>query len=408
MFRECFFEYAGQSSQPYNLMLCYVSNSNTDFDSGGGFDLKTDTLPRSHETLLYGKDYSAKPLEFDVEFMNLHGYIPLEQMREIKSWLFGQDGWKTFRCLDDRQDYVLKCIFEPGEDIVDGLGYRGLRCKLRNVSPFWYGDEKSIDLSKATLSQNVWWDAGYDWDRWCVFQIVIPETDCAEIPILPMIEARPRRNYNTSSDGAWTVGTYFAMSNTSALTVDEGIAHTNHDFDVPEDSRIQFSYQYMTDKGKVSYSYEIVEADYGQNKTTIAVSVGNNMICSIHGDMSGESECDILINNEKVGSVNLANYSNLSSDYNKFAVAALNYMGYRVTSTTEAIYAIDNLTIDTRYATACSKTYPDLILNASLNYYHAKPLLKLYSGVNICRIYFGHIYDSITIKYTPVYRMGAF
>lgn len=151
MFRECYFEYAGQSSQPYNLMLCYVSNSNTDFDSGGGFDLKTDSIPHLHETFLYGKDYSSNPLEFEVEFVNMHGSIPQEQMIQIKNWLFGQDGWKTFRCMDDRQDYYLKCIFEPEEDIVDGTGYRGLRCKLRNASPFWYGDDVTKTLSSSEL-----------------------------------------------------------------------------------------------------------------------------------------------------------------------------------------------------------------------------------------------------------------
>lgn len=152
MFRECYFEYAGQSSQPYNLMLCYVENSNDAFDSGGKFDLKTDKIPHSHETFLYGKDYSAEPLEFDVELLNLHGSIPQEQMIKIKNWLFGQDGWKTFRCMDDRQNYHLKCIFEPDEDIVDGTGYRGLRCKLRNASPFWYGAERTKVLSGSELA----------------------------------------------------------------------------------------------------------------------------------------------------------------------------------------------------------------------------------------------------------------
>ena len=56
MFRDCYFEYAGISSQPYGLMMCYIENSNDNFDSGGKFELKTDTLPRSHETFLYGKD----------------------------------------------------------------------------------------------------------------------------------------------------------------------------------------------------------------------------------------------------------------------------------------------------------------------------------------------------------------
>ena len=146
MFRECFFEYAGRSSQPYNLMLCYVSNTITDFDSGGKFDLKTDAIPLSHESLLYGKDYSAQPLSFEVEIMNIERNIPFEQVTKIKNWLFGQDGWKTFRLLNDTQDYCLKCIFEPSEDIVDGTGYRGFRCTLHNVSPFWYGEESSITI----------------------------------------------------------------------------------------------------------------------------------------------------------------------------------------------------------------------------------------------------------------------
>ena len=164
MFRECYFEYAGISSEPYNLIFCYVNNSNSDFDSGGSFDLKTDTLPRSPEALLYGKDYSAKPLTFDVEIVNYDDYIPLEQMNEIKNWLFGQDGWKLLRLSDERQNYFLKCIFEPGEDIVDGIGYRGVRCTLHNVSPFWYGDEKKITFSNADLIAHQNQSAGW----WCI------------------------------------------------------------------------------------------------------------------------------------------------------------------------------------------------------------------------------------------------
>ena len=398
MFRECYFEYAGQSSQPYNLMLVYVSNSTSDFDSGGKFDLKTGTLPRSYETLLYGKDYSAQPLEFDVEFVNLHGAIPLEQMAEIKRWLFGQDGWKTFRCLDDRQDYHLKCILEPMEDIVDGTAYRGLRCKLHNVSPFWYGDEKSIDISNAKLRANVWRDTGYTWDRWCTFQVDIPEEDCVDMPVIPTIEIRPRRNNNTAADGAWTAGTYFAISNTPAATLDEGKAHTGHDYNIDESSRIQFHFSYMESRGATTYSYT-------EDSGVYTVSVSGTARCTV---TQADDKYKISVGGTEVDEKNVSDYSSLDSSLNKPVTAAMNYLGYRVTSTTEAVYAIDNLTLSTKYAIAKSETYPDMYLTANLNYYQTKPLFKMHGGVNICRIYFGHIYDSITIKYTPVYRLGAF
>ena len=245
MFRDCYFEYAGISSQPYGLIMCYIENSNDNFDSGGKFELKTDTLPRSHETFLYGKDYSANPISFDVEIVSIEDFSPLEQMTEIKNWLFGQDGWKTLKLLDERQNYNLKCIFEPGEDIVDGIGYRGVRCTLHNVSPFWYGDEKEIVISNSELKANPWWDTGHAWDRWCTFEIDIPNNGYVDEPISPIIEIRPRRNTNQNQDGVYSVGTYFALSNTPATTLNEGKAYTGHEFNIEEESRVSCSFDYM-------------------------------------------------------------------------------------------------------------------------------------------------------------------
>ena len=152
MFRGCFFEYAGIYSGDYNLTMMYVENSYDKFVTGGAYEPITESLPNSAESLLYGLNYSEKPLEFSVEIINEDGVIPIEQMREIKRWLFGQDGWKTLRLMDeDYRPYHLKCLFIPEEDIVDGLGYRGVRCTLKNVSPFWYGDEETITFTKDDL-----------------------------------------------------------------------------------------------------------------------------------------------------------------------------------------------------------------------------------------------------------------
>lgn len=312
MFRECFFEYAGQSSQPYNLMLCYVSNTTTDFDSGGKFDLKTDTLPRSHETLLYGKDYSAQPLSFDVEFVNIDDNIPLQQMTEIKNWLFGQDGWKTFRLLDDRQDYRLKCIFEPGEDIVDGGGYKGLRCTLKNVSPFWYGEEKEVEVSGH------WITANYTHSR-NVVAINIPENACAGVVINPQIILDVDK---TDGEFLGSDVKTFTISSCDATTIDEGKAWSSDTWTYPDTSELSFSISYIGNKGE-SDSHDII-------------------------------------------------------------------------------------TINTKYVIMTSQRFTSHTITPTINMSNPLPIFRLKHGTNICRIQYGWNYRHIYIRYTPVFRLGAF
>ena len=143
MFRDCFFEYAGRYSGDYNLIMAYVSDNNTDFIAGGKYEPSTDTLPMSAERLLYTLNYADNPIEFSVEIVNVDEAIPFEQMIEIKEWLFGQDGWKRLLLESaDYKGYYLNCLLVPEYDIVDGYGYRGVRCTLKNVSGFWYRDEE--------------------------------------------------------------------------------------------------------------------------------------------------------------------------------------------------------------------------------------------------------------------------
>lgn len=268
MFRECYFEYAGQSSQPYDLMLCYVSNSNTDFDSGGKFDLKTDTPPRSHETLLYGKDYSAQPLEFEVEFLHLNGHIPFEQMIEIKEWLFGQDGYKTFRLNDGNQGYCLKCIFKPGEDIVDGTGYKGLRCTLCNASPFWYGEEvkTSIDLSGEYSSYNGEFQGGN-----CTVYIDVDfDTPCRIYPKIEFKNASPMSKY------------YFQLHNYFDGTKEADVRHVfegEHSNKIMELNTKILALRNVSNNGELipltylSPTYDTFYLSPGMNRITVKVFV---------------------------------------------------------------------------------------------------------------------------------------
>lgn len=318
MFRDCYFEYAGISSQPYGLIMCYVGNSNEDFDSGGKFELKTDTLPRSHETLLYGKDYSAEPLSFEVEIVSLDDYIPLEKVTEIKNWLFGQDGWKTLRLSDERQNYHLKCIFQPGEDIVDGIGYRGVRCTLVNVSPFWYGEERTITLGNATLIANTTLSFGM-W--FSAFEINIPTDDSADTIIFPRVVF----NIDKTLQGGWSNVDIFSISSTPANSISE------------------------------------------------ALEKDNSTDAWIHPDNSS-----VVFNASFVGE-----------------------MGQQD--------AVDIITVNTKYATLKSNKYPnqriDPIVDTDNN---PVPLFRLHKGKNICRTRYPWNLASIEIKYTPVYRIGAF
>jgi len=398
-FRNCFFEYDGVYSGQYDLRLVYVENSNRNFDSGGNFDFKFGQIPYSHEQLYYGKDYSVNPLQFEIEIMNIDGYIPDKQMTEIKEWLFGKSGWKKFKVLDGRNDVSLRCVLIPIADITERDKYKGLRFTLRNASPFWYGEEEEIVLNNSKLRENVQWDSGYTWDRWCTLQIDIPDNNCVNMPIYPVIEAKPRRNTNTNADGVWSVGTYFALSNTPAKSLNEGKAFANHKYNIEENSRISCSLDYMKTSGDTTtYSYTV-------NNNIYTISVNGNVVCTV---IEKDDKYKISINGEDVGNENVSDYTNLNSDFCKPVVAALNHIGYRVISNTEVIYAMDNLTIDTQYCTVQSEAYPDLFVPIIINEQLPKPVFNLHYGTNICRIYFGHIYESITIKYTPLYRMGAF
>ena len=157
MFKASYFKYADIYSGKYNLIMAYVSR-NQDFITGAEYEPMIDTLPSRAESLLYGIKYSEKPLEFEVDIVNPDENIPMKQMIEIKDWLFGQDGWKKLYIKSpDYENMYLKCLLLPENDIRDSSGYRGVRCKVKNISGFWYGKDEVIIYTKLdfdTLTDN--------------------------------------------------------------------------------------------------------------------------------------------------------------------------------------------------------------------------------------------------------------
>lgn len=150
MLRGCNFTYAGRDSRDYGLELYYVDNSYDKITSGGNYELVSDKIPYRPETILYGLDYSANPLQFEIEILDPYGAISQDDFTDIKEWLFGQNGWKRFTVEDDDfEGLYLNCLLTPDKDIIDVSGYRGLQCTLTNISPFWYGKNITVELNKT-------------------------------------------------------------------------------------------------------------------------------------------------------------------------------------------------------------------------------------------------------------------
>ena len=169
-------------------------------------------------------------------------------MTEIKNWLFGQDGWKTLRVLDERQNYNLKCIFEPKEDIVDGIGYRGVRCTIHNISPFWYGDEQIITFNHSDLTR--------DWKYfssvgWSFINIEVPDNGCADVDILPRLSVEFDRS--GSIYGTY-YGSLFNLISVDAPSVADVAQNYNSNsaWNYKDLSGISFDYAYITENSKTT------------------------------------------------------------------------------------------------------------------------------------------------------------
>ena len=375
-FRNCFFEYDGVYSGKYNLRLVYVENSNHNFDSGGGFDFKFGQIPYSHEQLYYGKDYSANPLQFEIEILNIDGYITDEQMIEIKEWLFGGNGWKKFKPLNGKNNKSLRCILTPIADITEGNHYKGLRFSLRNASPFWYGEEQTINKNSGFYYANSNW--------YYVFQIDVPYNDNVDCEIFPKITVGIDRSQNTGS--AFDRGKRLILENTSVKTIAEAQQVSNSKFVYPATSRIELSTDYIENNAEViSYNCNLDSSD---NKYYIQITYSGGGF-RIPTDMTTQPTQEQILT-----FLNNNGYYSQSFDTDN--------------QTGTAIYADDNITIDTRYVIFSSEQHPNAEIEFLINENDTKKVLRLHYGTNILRISYPWALKDITFKYTPLYRMGAF
>ena len=276
MFRECYFEYAGRYSGDYNLIMTYVNDTNDEFDSGGKYELKTDTRSKIAESLLYSVDYSENPLEFTVEILNIDEAIPFEQMIEIKEWLFSKSGWCKLKLESpDYQDYYLLCMLVPDKDIADGLGYRGLRCVVKSISGFWYRDMSTQVYTQSDMEGNIASNGNFN------FQIDV-RTDAA-LPIYPIIECKLASTDTTPTIPFWVKNT------TNGSVVSMRLQDTNITKLMASRLCIDTQYPFFYSEKKTNYKmqYAPVVGDISAGLLYLSNGINNiSVACHATGDNS--------------------------------------------------------------------------------------------------------------------------
>jgi len=337
MLRGHSFEFAGRASDYFGLKLYYIENSYDKFDSGGKYNVRKDTIPYYHEEILYGKDYSSNPLEFEIEIISEDGEIPFTKMIEIKNWLYGQDGWRDLTISDETKTYHLKCLLLPIEDKVVNGRYIGVKCQLHNASPFWYGDEREIlfthsDLITNTKSIGESVSSGIKSYEYSVINIYIPDNDYAIKEFFPIFIFKDRR-YDYSSEIASNDNSdnYTCITNTNVSTISDGLQ-----------------------------SHEVMVSGHNFNV------FDNENTQSLWFKTNGMSESSFT-----------------SNDY-------------------------DNITLDSRYAIVNTERFADNPHSIYVKNDSVLPTPVLHVGNNICRVRHPHYYESLIVRYTPEYRMGAF
>lgn len=254
IFRDCFFEFAGRYSGDYNLIMSYVDSPPTDFDSGGKFELKTDTLPTIAESVLYSVEYSEQPMEFSIEITNIDEAIPFGQLIEIKEWLFANSGWKKLKLeSSDYRGYYIMCFLVPEEDIADGYGYRGIRCTVKSISGFWYRDEETAIFTQSDMEGHIGSNGN--------FSIPINVKTDPSLPIYPIIECKLASSDTTTPVPFWvknqTNGTVLSM-----LLSDSSIT-TVYNQNVMIDSQYPFFYKNDKTNFAMSYAPTVGDIKYG-------------------------------------------------------------------------------------------------------------------------------------------------
>lgn len=126
-----YFIFDGISSKIYGLRLCAFESGDYRYPGGSSMSFETDKAPRSLKTKILGA-FPSDVLNFDIEmfFEDDKNPTTLFQEHMIKSWLFGQLGYKRLCILNDElSDVYFNCVLNDPEDIKIN-GNNGFKCTV--------------------------------------------------------------------------------------------------------------------------------------------------------------------------------------------------------------------------------------------------------------------------------------
>lgn len=132
-------EYDGILSCDFGLHLATVDNDGFEVESGVDPEVISAEIPRYEGKLIYGVKQNGE-FEFPLSLMS-EKTIDFESMKKIKDWLFHHNKPCKFRFIGEGySDWFYYAFISYDKDYVDGDGVRGIKFKVKSISPYAYGE----------------------------------------------------------------------------------------------------------------------------------------------------------------------------------------------------------------------------------------------------------------------------
>lgn len=144
-------EYDGVLSSDFGLYLATLDSSSLEVESGVDTEVISSEMQRYEGKLIYGVKQSGE-FEFPLTLIS-DTVISVERMGQIKDWLFHHNKPCKFRFIGEGySDWFYYAFINYDSDYIDSKGLRGIKFKVKSISPYAYGDMRSykFDISPNT------------------------------------------------------------------------------------------------------------------------------------------------------------------------------------------------------------------------------------------------------------------
>lgn len=186
------FEYAGQSSIPYGLLIGHIDTQMLQACCGA-VTYHTVFMKNSRRRHLGGMDWSESPLSFEMEILSEEP-IPAHTAREIQNWLFHAAAYQPLYVAQreddsaERVDGVLRrvhldCVLYNPTAITFATGLHGWKCTCECATPMALQESITREFDAADLTEPVHLYVDTDSHDYVYPQITLTLSDSAPTQI---------------------------------------------------------------------------------------------------------------------------------------------------------------------------------------------------------------------------------